>query len=414
MSYPIPPNERARLSELTRLRSGEWGYSAALDKLCSLAAAHLGTPINLVSLVGETEQRFAAKTGIDAESTPRELAFCAHTIMTPEPLIVENASGDARFADNPLVTGAPGIGAYAGIPLETAPGLRIGSFCAIDLQPRRFSESEIAWLSDLASIAVAIIEAHRVTLDLDDRLGQAAVMQAELARYASDLERSNQELDDFAAVLSHDLKAPIRRIGFFLPQILEAIRTGDSEQALGDFEVVQRANDHMDALIDTLTGYCKLKQRNVSFGTIRMEDAVRDALDILAPDIKETGASISHEGLPEIKGNLPMIVQLLQNLISNAMKYCRADHPVIGISAAEKDQYWQFAVRDNGIGIEKASWKKIFDPFQRLHGSEAYDGIGLGLTTCRKIVERHAGQIWCESKPGEGASFYFTLPRARA
>ena len=134
--FPIPANERARLRELQSLRFEEWGASAALDDLCAVAARLLDTPIAHLSLVDRNEQLFAGKTGLEADRTARAIAFCAHTIMTPEPFIVEDAENDPRFCQNPLVTESPNIRAYLGIPLETAPGLRIGALCAVDQKAR--------------------------------------------------------------------------------------------------------------------------------------------------------------------------------------------------------------------------------------------------------------------------------------
>ncbi len=166
MTYPIPANEGLRLKELKRLRSNEWGHSEALDKLCLIASKLLGTPVTLVSLVHKTEQRFVGKVGLGIDGTSRGVAFCAHTIMESEPLIVENASEDARFCTNPLVCDVPGIAAYAGIPLETAPGLRVGTLCAIDFKPRAFTEHDIEILRQLGGVAQSILHSHRSTLEL--------------------------------------------------------------------------------------------------------------------------------------------------------------------------------------------------------------------------------------------------------
>jgi len=141
-SFPIPSNERERLKELRRLRFDEWGASAALSELCAIAAKLLGTSISHVSLVDENEQIFGGQVGLDVDRTAREVAFCAHTIMTSKPFVVENADSDPRFSLNPLVTDKPGIKSYLGIPLETSPGIRIGALCAVDRKPRSFSEND--------------------------------------------------------------------------------------------------------------------------------------------------------------------------------------------------------------------------------------------------------------------------------
>ena len=153
-SFPIPVEEAQRLRELQSLRFYEWDASAALNVLCDIAARLLETPIAHLSLLVRNEQIFAGRTGLEADRTARAIAFCAHTIMTPEPFIIENAEKDPRFCNNPLVTADPNIRAYLGIPLETAPGLRIGALCAVDRKPRAFTKNDLETLTKLARIAV--------------------------------------------------------------------------------------------------------------------------------------------------------------------------------------------------------------------------------------------------------------------
>ncbi len=177
LDFPVPSNENKRLAELQRLRSNEWGVCAALNELCKIASRILGTPMAQVSLVGEEEQIFVGKAGLDSDRTSREVAFCAHTIMTSRPLIVEDAESDPRFCKNPLVTGELGIKSYLGIPLETSPGLRIGALCVVDKEPRRFKESDVQTLTGLAQIVVSVINSYHAALELDDQLTHAIALQ---------------------------------------------------------------------------------------------------------------------------------------------------------------------------------------------------------------------------------------------
>ena len=165
--FPAPSNENERLRELENLRFNEWGVSAALSELCAIASNLLGIPTAHVSLVGETNLVFAEQSGFDAVRTAREVAFCAHTIMTSKPFVVENADNDPRFSLNPIVTGKPGIKSYVGVPLETSPGLRIGALCAVDSSPRSFTANDIRTLIGLAQIVVTILNSHRMSLELD-------------------------------------------------------------------------------------------------------------------------------------------------------------------------------------------------------------------------------------------------------
>ena len=182
---PIPSNENERLRELEKLRLHECGVSAALSELCAIASNLLGMPAAHVSLVGETDLVFAEQSGLDAVRTAREVAFCAHTIMTSKPFVVENADNDPRFSLSPIVTGEPGIKSYVGIPLETSPGLRIGALCAVGKSPRSFNANDIRTLIGLAHIVVTILNSHRMSLELDEQLEAAIALQTDMLPSAS-------------------------------------------------------------------------------------------------------------------------------------------------------------------------------------------------------------------------------------
>lgn len=170
MSFPVPYNEAERLNELLALQPDEWGPSDALQSICEVAAWIARTPISLLSLIYSDEQCFAAHMGIAAPSNPREAAFCSNTILGSEPILVENLANDERFASNPLVIGEPGFRGYAGIPIETKPGLRLGTLCVIDYKPRTFSRRQVAMLSKLAKVATAIILSHHSSVELAGEL----------------------------------------------------------------------------------------------------------------------------------------------------------------------------------------------------------------------------------------------------
>lgn len=177
LSFPVPANERERMRELRRLRFDQWGARTALNDLCAIAADLLATPIAHLSLVDRDEQIFAGKVGLDADRTPRAVAFCSHTIMACGAFVIEDAACDPRFCHNPLVTECPNIRAYLGIPLEVTPGLRIGALCAVDRKPRAFKQSDILTLTKLAGIAVSILKSYRATVELDDQLTSAIALQ---------------------------------------------------------------------------------------------------------------------------------------------------------------------------------------------------------------------------------------------
>ncbi len=220
--------------------------------------------------------------------------------------------------------------------------------------------------------------------------------------------RSNRELEQFAYVASHDLQEPLRMVSSFT-QLL-SMRYKDKLDSDAN-EFIQYAVDgalRMQVLINDLLEYSRVETKGKALSLIDMHDALGHAIKNLSIRIKEKNALISNDELPVVVADSVQMSQLFQNLISNALKFCSTS-PRIHISSVEENGHYLFSVRDNGIGIEPQYFNKIFQIFQRLHGKEEYGGTGIGLSICRRIIERHGGKIWVESKPDEGSVFYFTI-----
>lgn len=225
------------------------------------------------------------------------------------------------------------------------------------------------------------------------------------------LDEQREELQFFARVLVHDLKAPIRSIHRFAVFVEEEIKNGNVEKATRDCNIIARSAERMSQFIDTIHEYTQL-DRDVSFdNSMDMEQLVRDIRTNLRIMLEDTEARITNDSLPTITGNAPQLTQLLQNLVSNGIKYSKQTSPTVHISSSEDSSNWHFSVEDNGIGIPEKFHTRIFDPFTRLHSESEYPGSGLGLTICQKIIQRHGGEIWCESSINEGSTFYFTIPK---
>lgn len=225
------------------------------------------------------------------------------------------------------------------------------------------------------------------------------------------LERSNTDLEQFAYAISHDLQAPLRSISSFL-QLLKK-RYGESlTSEAGEFiDFAVDGAARMRDMIQGLLEYSRIHARGEQFSAIDLEIAADHAVTNLHSTIEECGASIQIAPLPTVMGDGAQLMRLFQNLIGNALKYRRKEvTPEIRISAQQADDGWRIAVSDNGIGIEPQHYSRLFRVFQRLHGSNEYDGTGVGLALCKRIVERHGGRIWVESEPERGSTFYFTLP----
>ncbi len=235
--------------------------------------------------------------------------------------------------------------------------------------------------------------------------------EEKLQQYAADLERSNQELEQVATIISHDLREPLRMVTGHLRLLAQDY--SDRLDTTGQ-ESINYAIDgaiRMQAMIQDLLTYARVGTRDRSLQPVDCEVSLEQALMNLQVAIQESNAEISHDPLPTVMVDDVEMTQLFQNLISNAIKFRGEPPPQVNVSAKQEEQEWLFSVRDNGIGIDPVQSERIFQVFQRLHTKEEYPGTGMGLAICKKIVERHGGRIWVESEPEQGSTFYFTLAK---
>jgi PAS domain S-box-containing protein len=235
-------------------------------------------------------------------------------------------------------------------------------------------------------------------------------VEEEHQRLATELTRSNTDLEQFAYVASHDLQEPLRAVAGCV-QVIQKRYKGNldarADELIGHtVEGVTR----MQTLINDLLTYSRIATRGQEFTDTNLAGVVGQALANLQSSVKESEAVITQDDLPTIKADRAQMTQLFQNLIGNALKYRESAAPIVHIGVQRNEGEWQFSVRDNGIGIKKEFFDRIFIIFQRLHTRTQYTGTGIGLAVCKKIVERHRGRIWVESEPEKGTTFFFTIP----
>lgn len=231
-----------------------------------------------------------------------------------------------------------------------------------------------------------------------------------LKHLAEDLRRSNAELEQFAYVASHDLQEPLRMVSSYM-QLLKRRYQGKLDNDADEF--IAFAVDgaaRMQQLINDLLTFSRVGTRGRLMGLSSCEKILAEALMNLQVAIEESKATITHDPLPTVFCDQPQLVQVFQNLLGNSIKFRGQQASKIHISAKRAESEWIFSVCDNGIGLDPKFGERIFEIFQRLHSRTAYPGTGIGLAICKRIVQRHGGRIWVESKPGEGSTFYFTLP----
>jgi PAS domain S-box-containing protein len=245
-----------------------------------------------------------------------------------------------------------------------------------------------------------------IARDISDR----KLAEKKLESTVAELERSNQELQQFAGVASHDMHAPIRRIVEFAG-LIQARKSGllDDEGLEWIGHIVTCARQ-MQQLIDDLLAHSRVGASSKPAKSVECDLVVRNVINNLADAVEESDAELRIGQLPIVMADRVELVQLFQNLIANAIKYRGSLQPIVEVSAERVDNSWQFRVKDNGIGIAAEHHEDIFEAFRRLHSEDEYSGTGIGLATCKKVVERLGGRIWVESTIDQGASFFFTLP----
>jgi signal transduction histidine kinase len=405
---PKPFNEAHRLDALRSYCGAKSVQNDALDRLTKLACAIFGVPISLVSLVDAERQVFKSRQGLEAQGTPREHAFCSHTILTREALIVSDASRDPRFADNPLVTGEPGIRFYAGFPLITSVGFRLGTFCLIDTVPRNdFDDAKSNILEDLAVLAMSGLDAER------EQHAEPSVMKEKIA--AEDAQ--------FAAIttVAHDIRAPLGAI-VSLANVMESETFGP----LGDNRYKQYSSDIVRTglfLVDLsrkVLDVARLRSGEIEISeeTLQVSAILDEAASLVANQAAQRSLHIKTQAKTAnvlLRADKTLVLQMLVNLLSNAIKYSREGR-YIGLEAHEHQEgTLDFTIIDQGIGMSEDEVALALKPFGRIDGQSDYndDGIGLGLSLVQQLMALHGGRLLIESQRGIGTAATLRFPLFR-
>lgn len=266
---------------------------------------------------------------------------------------------------------------------------------------------------------IALSHEVRTLIDrtIDSAMSLAAsefekVQNLQLQKTLAKAEASNRDLDQFAMVAAHDLNSPLATVTSLLELLKECVLRSAPPEASEYILYMEQTLMRMRSLITSLLEYARLAQTKTNFQKLSLNDVLLTSLQNLAHLIEETGAQVRYENLPEIIGDFNLLGQVFQNLISNSIKYRGPLTPEIKISVVETSQMlWLFSVKDNGVGFEVKDNEEIFSLYKRLKNKDDLPGAGIGLATCRKVIELHGGKIWATSNPGAGSTFFFTLPQ---
>lgn len=395
----IPVNEEERLAQLHEYNILDSFSEDDYDDITSLAAAICKTPISLITLVDEKRQWFKSKVGLEPGETPREYAFCAHALNNPEEiLIVPDSRKDKRFEDNPLVVDDPRVIFYTGVPLVNPDGYALGSLCVIDHKPRHLTNEQLTALKTLSKQVINLLEIRRVN---------GALQKAQ-----EELEARNVELEQFASVLSHDIKSPLTSI-IAASQILNSFyKTSVGDEANKWFAMIHRSSEKIKNLVDGILSYYQGNSYHNNKEKINLAELLASIISIL-PSGKKLEINYPTDS-HIIEMNKTQLEQIFLNLLNNSIKY--NNNPVIKIDIDFKEDktFYYISLRDNGIGIAPEDQEKIFSLFTSLKFDDTFEtkGYGIGLSTVKKIAQKYSGNVSVNSKPGQGSVFTVSIKKS--
>ncbi|WP_442267275.1 sensor histidine kinase [Tenacibaculum sp. ZS6-P6] len=395
----IPKNEEERIQRLKSYSILDTLPEEDYDNITKIAAEICNTPIALVSLVDPERQWFKSAYGIDATETPREYAFCSHTILDPDELfIVPDATKDIRFRDNPLTLSEPNVVFYAGAPLKTKDGFALGTLCVIDSEPRMsLTEGQKESLKALSQQVMSLLELRKQNLKLQEA--------------NNEISRLNNELNQFTHRLTHDLKTPVRGINSLALFIKEDIK--DSKENLKTIEfldLISSRATYMESMINQLLLYSKVTNTDVYLEKFNLKILLNDVIkncdlqNKLTVNLEELDEEIYHSKI--------CFIQIFQNLLTNSYKFNDKEMCEVFLSYNKKDNILEFVYEDNGPGIPEKYYNKVFLMFETL-GETNFKNTGIGLATIKSIITRLNGTINLSKRKDnkQGVRFTFSIPK---
>lgn len=399
MRIPINADEGERLTALHSYHILDTAEEKEFDDLTFLASAICRTPVALISLIDGERQWFKSAKGLTEKETPKEYAFCAHTVAAGEDLlIVEDARQDERFADNPFVNGDQQVIFYAGVPLINEDGFALGSLCVIDTEKRSLTDEQTAALKILAKQVVDKLELRRKAIALEKAYG--------------DLQESHLFAQKFAAMAAHDIRNPLSSISLTSQALKARLQKLDDESCLKLVDLNLISIRKLINLLDEMAAYSEspeLLRTKKLF--VNLPDFLRSVIAMIAvPENVEIR-------LPEENQRLHIspvaFEQIFLNLLSNAIRYNDKAHCIIQIRFSHDQDNYYFEVEDNGIGIAEEYHEKIFANAFTLKITDRYNkkGTGIGLSTVKELIAVLGGSITVKSVPGKGSTFLLSAIR---
>jgi signal transduction histidine kinase len=399
-------DEQHRLTALSRYGLLDALPNPDLQSIADLAAFLCGVPTAAVNIIDAAHQRQLAATGFEPGVLARSDSMCTLTIEQSEPVHVTDASKDERFQGNPYVSGVMGnVRFYAASQLREPNGAVLGTLCVFDNEVRSLNQEQRDGLDKLARMVMDVLELRRHAELLSQALHEVRTTSDELVR-------SNAALQDFAGQVSHDLKNPLTGILGFVASVADLPSVAIDADARMGLERALSSATRMWRMIEDVLAHASAGSRQ-DLQRVSLDEVARWVVDDLEPTINAAGATVRVGPLPTVVGDQTQLRVLLQNLVSNAVKFRRREVPCEVLVSADEDIYgWTVSVADNGIGIPSADRERVLELFTRLRPD--IEGSGIGLATVRRIVAAHQATLEIGDTPGGGTTIYVNLPRRRA
>jgi len=382
---------RACLAVVEKMTGSEFGWIGELNKNRCMDTIAVSSP-------GWNVCDMPPEEGIGLLKNMPLRSYWGQVLMDEKPVIVNDPDNHPQAMGLP--PGHPPITCFLGVPIFH----QEKCFGMIGLANKQ--NGYLAEDKTMVEAASMVISEAIVKVRADMALENAV---KNVTRFNAELKKKNAELDEFAFIVSHDLQAPLRKIISFAKLLHKDLNENSSNKIESDIHYITQSANQMEILIGDLLALARAGRSAMEWKQISLSDCVDRANEALSVIIKEKSAEIQKCPLPDVEADPTLITLLYQNLIGNALKFCGDHPPKIRLTADRKEMELILGVKDNGIGIGQQYLQLIFMPFKRYHTHNEYGGTGVGLSICRKIVERHNGRIWVESEVGKGSHFKFTL-----
>ena len=399
---PKPSNERFRQKALENYKILDTMPEESYDAITNIIATICNTPIALITLLDNERNYFKSSCGLDASESPRDISFCSHAVVSDKEItIVPDAREDGRFIGNPLIEEQASI-FYAGVPLVNKDGYKLGTLCVYDHIPRELDENQIYAMKSMAKQVMMLFEERKLNFALLDA--------------QQELEDRNQELKDFAAIISHDLKTPLSQISMISHLLAEENKTNFSETSREYLIHLENAGFNLSRYIDGVLNFYRSDELiNDRFQTVSFSELVEDIIAMSVND-KKTEVTYYPENDATLFASKAALHQILLNLVTNSIKYSDKELTKIHVELSQNEFTYAISVEDNGRGIPADKIDHVFKLFYTADEEDknGLKGTGIGLATTQRLIKQLEGSIKVESKVGSGTTMTIELPKATA